>query len=195
MKTVMIVAGLSLISLAGLFAGCQIVQDVMTPAVVSSDIPAYAFDSNEPMKKANGIFFSKMDLDNLIFKMEMTHNIRIAELEYAITKDNYVYAALAKKGVAYQKQAQDTAAQLFGSTGIITALLGIFGGSLLTGAGVSYKMGQTITSLKSTLWSNPEVAIETAVRIRSACLACGVTDEDKIRSIVESEVAKAIAEV
>jgi hypothetical protein len=199
--------------------GCGIVmQDDFTPAKYSDDMIKYAYkteninDANTVPKRYAGWWKSKTELDELTVKMKVEHDKTQADLEYQKTRDLGVYVVLAQKADIYQKEAIETGSRLFGTSGLFTigigTLLTLFGGGLGSTMTALYKnstqynetevnqIKENITAIfDKERWTDAEVANEVAARVLSICQTLGITDMAKIQDIINTEKAKAIAEV
>ena len=126
--------------------GCQVIQDKLTPAKVPDELASYAG------KDPNKIGFQSLEkLKDVKLAADIKHISSQADWSYFITKDNKIYEELAQKAAEYREQAERDKKFMFGAEGLVTVLLGLFGGgSVATSITALYK--------NNTMYSETEVA-------------------------------------
>jgi hypothetical protein len=118
-----VIAGI-LMAIALLIGGCTFLQNKITPASISPELAKYA-----GVEKVG--FPSLEKLDAIMQAAEIKHTIDQATWDFYKTKDNAVYTeVMGRASISLNTAIKDRDAA-FGPTGIVWALMGMFGGGSL----------------------------------------------------------------
>lgn len=117
-------------------SGCMLIQKKITPASIDPQLIKYA--GVEP----NKVGYQSMEkLEKITAAAKVQHIMNQAEWNYYITRDNAVFAEVAKQAEAAWKQADADRNSLFGSGGLLGIGIGLLGGG-------------TLASIATSMWKN-----------------------------------------